>query len=121
MLTILVSFLNLSGIETFFTKIINRLHPALRFTIEKEQNNSLSLLGVLVEKEGSEFLTSVYRKPTFTGHYIRWNSFSSKERKIGLIKTLVHKAIVICSKNKLVSELDTIKRILIEKNSQFCF
>ena len=52
------------------------LHPALTFTIEKEQNNSLNFLDVLVEKEGNGFLTSIYRKPTFTGEYIRWNSFS---------------------------------------------
>ena len=97
-----------------FHEKLNRLHPALKFTIEEEQNNSLSFLDVLVEKEGSEFLTSVYRKPTFSGHYIRWNSFSPKDRKIGLIKTLVHRALMICSKNKLGSELDTIKRIFIE-------
>ena len=65
---------------------LNLLHPALKFTIEKEQNNSLNYLDVLVEKDGTGFLTSVYRKPTFTGQYIRWNSFSTKTRKISLIK-----------------------------------
>ena len=54
------------------------------------------------------------RKPTFTGQYIRWNSFSPKLRKISLIKTLVHRALMICSKTKLGSELDKIKQLLIE-------
>ena len=98
----------------YFHGKLNSLHPALKFTIEKEQNNSLNFLDVSVQKEGDSFFTSVYRKPTFTGQYIRWNSFSPKERKIGLIKTLVHRALMICSKTKLTSELDTIKRILIE-------
>ena len=31
----------------------NLLHPALKFTIEKEQNNSLHFLDVFVEKEGT--------------------------------------------------------------------
>ena len=93
---------------------LNLLHPALNFTVEKEQNNSLSFLDVLVEKEGTGFLTSVYRKPTFTGQYIRWNSFSPKSRKISLIKTLVHRALMICSKTKLGSELDRVKQLLIE-------
>ena len=97
-----------------FHEKLNLLHPALNFTVEKEQNNSLSFLDVLVEKEGTGFLTSVYRKPTFTGQYIHWNSFSPKSRKISLIKTLVHRAQMICSKTKLGSELDRVKQLLIE-------
>ena len=93
---------------------LNQLHPALNFTVEKEQNNSLNFLDVSVEKGGTGFLTSIYRKPTFTGQYIRWNSFSPKARKINLIKTLVHRALMICSKTRLDSELGTIKQLLID-------
>ena len=57
---------------------------------------------------------SISKKPTFTGQYIRWNSFSPKTRKISLIKTEVHRALMICSKTKLGSELDKIKQLLIE-------
>ena len=89
---------------------LNLLHPALKFTIEKEQNNSLHFLDVLVEKEGTGFLTSIYRKPTFTGKYIHWNSFSPKT-KISLIKTLVHRVYMICSKTTLDPELDSIKQL----------
>ena len=96
-----------------FQEKLNLLHPALKFTVE-EQNNSLNFLDVLVEKESTGFLTSIYRKPTFTGQYIRWNSFSPKTRKISLIKTLVHRALMICSKTKLGSELDKIKQLFIE-------
>ena len=39
---------------------LNLLHPALKFTAEKEQNNSLNFLDVLVEKEGTGFVTGVY-------------------------------------------------------------
>ena len=91
-----------------FKEKLNLLHPALKFTIEKEQNNSLHFLDVLVEKKGTGFLTSIYRKPTFTGQYIHWNSFSTKTRRISLIKTLVHRALMICSKAKLGPELDKI-------------
>ena len=82
---------------------LNLLHPALKFTVEKEHNNSLSFLDVLVEKDGTGFLTSIYRKPTFTEQCTRWNSFSPKTRKISLIKTLVHRELMICSKTKLGS------------------
>ena len=97
-----------------FQKKLNLLHPALKFTVEKEQSNFLNFLDVLVEKEGTGFLTSIYKKPTFTGQYIRWNSFSPKTRKISLIKTLVHRALMICSRTKLGPELDKIKQLLIK-------
>ena len=97
---------------------LNLLHPALKFTVEKEQNNSMNFLDVLVEKDGTGFLTSIYRKSTFTGQYIRWNSFSPNTRKISLINTLVHRALMICSKTKLGSELDKIKQLLIENGYQ---
>ena len=97
-----------------FQEKLSLLHQALKFTREKEQNISLHFLEVLVEKEGTGFLTSIYRKPTFTVQYIRWNSFSPKARRISLIKTLVHRALMICSKTKLGPELDKIKQLLIE-------
>ena len=60
------------------------------------------------------FLTSVYRKPTFTGQYIRWNSFCPKQRKVNLVKTLVHRALMICSKSKLHAELEKLKTIFLD-------
>ena len=90
--------------------------PSPLFTLhhEKESNHSLPFLDVLVERRDSEFSTSVYRKPTFTGQYLRWNSFSPHKQKINLIGTLVHRAFMICSKGKLDPELDKIVSILLE-------
>ena len=50
-----------------FFSHLNSMHPALRFTLEKENNSTLSFLDVLVRKETSAFLMTVYCKPTFTG------------------------------------------------------
>ena len=72
-----------------FHEKLNLLNPVLKVIVENEQNNSLNFLDVLVEKEGIGFLTYVYRKPTFTGQYIRWNSFSSKAIKISLDTLLI--------------------------------
>ena len=58
------------------------------------------------------FNTSVYRKPTFTGLYTRWDSFSSKQHKINLIKCLVNRATKICSPCWLEPEIHRIKDIL---------
>ena len=96
-----------------FFSHLNSLHPSLRFTFEKECNRTLPFLDVLVEKNDHEFVTSIYRKPTFTGQYIRWNSFCPMKRKTNLISTLVHRALVICSKSTLENELSNIRSILI--------
>ncbi len=50
-----------------FFDTLNRLHSSLSFTMEEESNGQLPFLDVLVERGDSSFLTSVYRKPTFTG------------------------------------------------------
>ena len=64
-----------------FLNQLNSLHPSLTSIYEKEVKGKLPFLHVLVEKSDTEFLTSVYRKPTFTGQYIRWDSFKPKYRK----------------------------------------
>ena len=96
-----------------FLDSLNSLHPSLRFTFEKESNLALPFLDVLVEKSPSKFITSIYRKPTFTGQYLRWNSFSPRKRKTNLILALTHRALTICSPERLPSEPDKIKFILL--------
>ena len=91
-----------------FFSHLNSMHPVLRFTLEKEYNSALPFLDVLVCKETSAFLMTVYRKSTFTGLYIRRYSFSPKKRKINLIKTLTHRALMISSETKLDDEVKSI-------------
>ena len=54
-----------------FFNILNYLNPALKFTSEKEKSESLAFLVVKIQKSDSKFITSVYRKPSFSGQYIR--------------------------------------------------
>ena len=94
---------------------LNNMHPSLTFTCEFETSECLPFLDVNVHKSDSGFLTSIYRKPTFTGQYVRWDSFCAKKVKTNLISLLVHRAIMICSPCKLKSELNNIRQLL-EKN-----
>ena len=79
--------------DRFVHICLNSLHPSLRFTFDKD----LPFLDVLVEKSLFKFITSIYRKPTFTGQYLRWNSFSPQKRKTNLLLTWTNRALVICS------------------------
>ena len=56
----------------------NWLHATPKFTVGMEQNNSLNFLDFLVEKEGTEFVTSIDRKNTFTGQYIHLTSLAQR-------------------------------------------
>ena len=59
--------------DEFLTKL-NCLHPSLRFTFEKEKGKCLPFLDVYVERTDVGLETSVYRKPTFTGQYLRYGT-----------------------------------------------
>ena len=69
--------------ETFL-KEFSLVHSALSFTCEAEVDSKLPFLDVLVEKNDNSFLTSVYRKSTFTGDYVSWGSFNPTRRKTNL-------------------------------------
>ena len=107
---IFVSYNDEYNIEELFSKISN-LHPNLKFTIEKEKDNCLPFLDVHLLRTSSELLTTVYRKPTFAGQYIPFQSFCPLSQKLGLISCLVFRAHKICSKKLFEEELDKIKNI----------
>ena len=106
-------FRNEEESENFFNQL-NCLHPSLKFTFEKEKNNCLPFLDVNVEQIITCFETSLYRKTTFTRQYLRWESFSPTKQKTNLISTLVHRALMICTKSKLNEEIKHIKNILLD-------
>ena len=106
-------FLSENHAEHFFN-ILNGLHPALRFTMEIEADSKLPFMDILVQRTNGSFARSVYRKPTFTGLYTRWDSFSPTSQKIGLIKSLKSRALKICSESMLQDEFDKLKDIFVE-------
>ena len=92
--------------------VLNKTHSSIIFTPEKENNDELAFLEVLVKRRKNQFLTSVYRKKTFTGNYLNFHSFCSMKRKTNLIRTLCHRAHKICSRELFADELNQIKLIL---------
>ena len=82
---------------TQFLNYLNSQHPSIKFTSEVEKDCKLSFLDVLVHKENSQFRTSVFRKPTFTGLGMSFFSFCSFRFKINSVKTLLSRAYKVCS------------------------
>ena len=54
-------------------------------------------LDVEVSQEGKKFATIVYRKPTFHGAYMHFDSFLPTTYKFSMIYTLVFSRFSICS------------------------
>ena len=75
----------------------NSLRPSIQFTMEKEPDNKSSFLDVLVRGTEQGFRSSVYRKPTFTGQYLNFNSHHPYTVKKGIVRCLQHRAKTISS------------------------
>ena len=56
-----------------------------------EENGWLSFLNIIISHENNIFVTSVYRKSTFSDVFTNFESFIPEMHKRGLIKTLLHR------------------------------
>ena len=96
-----------------FKKYLNFKHRSIRSTREKEHNNSMPFLEVLITRTSNDFKISVYHKPTFNGVYSNFSSFISEEYKVGLIFTLLFRTFSIVSDfSRFHSEVYHLKEIL---------
>ena len=104
-----------------FLRYLNSRHPNITFTIEEEENDRLPFLDIEIRRENGKLVTSVYKKNTFSGVYLNFDSYLPKEYKQGLIFTLLFRAFKICSdKIKFRKEIEKLTTIL-KKNSFPCF
>ena len=74
---------------------VNSIRPSIQFTMEKEQDNKLPFLDITRTEQG--FRSSVYRKPTFYGQYLNFNSHHPYTVKKEIVRCLQNRAKTICS------------------------
>ena len=100
-----------------FLSFLNSKHSDIQFTMETQNNDSLPFLDVLITSSENKFITSVYRKKTFTGLFLCFTSFTPYKYKLGLIKTLIDRAFKICHNWTIFhDEIIKIKQLLIKNN-----
>ena len=100
-----------------FRKYMSSKHQNINFTVEKENVGSLSILDFKICRKNGKFVTSVYRKPTFSGVFTNYESFIPTHQKRGLLHTLLHRSFSIrCDFKTFHSEIDHLKTILIKNN-----
>ena len=103
-------FVNRNACDEFLV-LLNRLHTALMFTCEHEEDGSPPCMDVRVRRIDTSVETLVYRKPTFTGLCTTRDSFSPPQYKINAVRSLVNRAQRIFSSSTLDSELDELRKI----------
>ena len=62
-------------VEKFKNSTNNKQHKNIKFTSEIEEDGSLSFLDITITCENNKLVTSVYRKPTFSGVFTNFESF----------------------------------------------
>ncbi|XP_011705916.1 PREDICTED: uncharacterized protein LOC105461126 [Wasmannia auropunctata] len=88
----------LAAPSTCISKILdvfNSLHPRLQFTVEYENNRSLSFLDLLLRVVDNRVVVDWYHKSTFSGRYLSFFSNHPMCHKIGTIYGLVDRAIML--------------------------
>ena len=96
-----------------FRNHLNRQHKNIKFiSSETENENSISFLDTKITRDNNKFMTSVYRKPTFSGVFTNFKSSIPKSYKYNLLFTLLHRAFKLCSNvERFHQEIDKLKTI----------
>ena len=82
---------------TKFLNYMNSKHRNIKFTVEREENNSLSFLDIKIFRDSKKFQTSVYRKPTFSGVLTNFERSLPISYKYNLVPTLLHRGFMTWS------------------------
>ena len=77
-------------LEKFHAKVsyLNTRHLNMSFSFEQEINGKLLFLDVEISRQQSKFVTTVYRKPTFSGVCTCFHSFLPPVYQVGMIYIL---------------------------------
>ena len=99
--------------ETFHI-YLNTKHKNIKFTYEKQIDNKLPFLDILISNN-ENLQTSVFHKKTYTGLLLNYFSFVPDSYKYGLIKTLIDRMYRINSTwTSFDIDLKNLKQVLLK-------
>ena len=91
--------------SSIFLNFINSLNPHIQFTIDREENNQLAYLDLLLRKETDGRITfQIFRKPTHTDRYLDFNSNHPNCQKRSVARSLLQRADRLCSQEHAQEE-----------------
>ena len=111
-----ITYMKSSSIN-YVLPVLNFFHKNIKFTFEEEKDNKISFLDVLILRNCNSIETRVYRKFTHNDVYLHWNSISPNSCKVGILKTLLLRAFVICSNEQLLNkEIEHVRNVFHDTN-----
>src|SRR5579863_7693515 len=82
-----------------------------------QSHNTFVFLDILLIIKRNRFDTTVYRKPSYSGISLNFQSYHPFSQKLSVIYSMVHRACKFCSTTGLLNnELKVIKEILLEND-----
>ena len=91
-------------------EIFNSFHPNLVFTVDTFSDHTPHFLDINILTNSE---TDIYRKPTFSGQFIHFSSFTPWNYKISWARNLIHRSKIICSNPQLFqNQITNIKRFM---------
>ena len=106
-----------------FLNFLNKRHPNIKFTIEKQINHSIAFLDVFNSSINNQNLTlQTYHKSTYRRLLLNFKSFTSFSYKISLIKCLIDRSFKICNNwNSFHNDIENINKSNLIKNAYLPF
>ena len=93
---------------------LNGYENRIQFTLEREKEEIMPFLDMLIKRGKDSFTTKVYRKETHTQKYNHWRSNHSSAVLLGVMKGLIHRAHLLCDlKEDLLDELNLLRDVFI--------
>ena len=99
--------------DEFFAHI-NSIDPDIQFTREREEDGKLAFLDTLSNRsQDGTITTTVFRKATHTDQYLAFSSNHPLDQKLGVVRTLLHRADTIVTEPEERSrEVNHVKQAL---------
>ena len=96
---------------------MNKQHKCLKFTSEAENDNSFSFLDINLPVVTNNLKHLFFRKPTFSGVLIYYESYLDQTYKKSLIDTFLFRCFSICSDyTSFHLEVEKLREILTRNN-----
>ena len=94
----------------------------MSFSFEQEINGKLLSLDVEVSQQQGKFVTTVYRKPTFSATYTHFDRFLPMVYQVGMIYTLAYRCFKICFDwTNFHEELNFLKHVFLKNGYPLSF
>ena len=81
-----------NGFIEYVLSVLETFYPNIKFTYEREVNNTLPFLEVLFIRNLDHIHTTVCRKETKNDLYLHWHTFTPISWKHETLRTLVNRA-----------------------------